>query len=93
MTKIRDNSSLKRFGSNLPRLRESKGLSQEELYFRANLSKNQVGNIERGEVNTTISIAYALAQALEIEVSELFQFEKMDFQGNLPSFWLLFIKR
>ncbi|MEI7587598.1 helix-turn-helix transcriptional regulator [Runella sp.] len=75
MTKIRDNSFLKRFGENLRRLRESKGLSQEELYFRANLSKNQVGNIERGEVNTTISTAYALAQALEIKVSELFLFE------------------
>jgi transcriptional regulator with XRE-family HTH domain len=75
VTKIRDNSFLKRFGENLRRLRESKGLSQEELYFRANLSKNQVGNIERGEVNTTISTAYALAQALEIKVSELFLFE------------------
>jgi len=75
VTKIRDNSFLKRFGENLRRLRESKGLSQEELYFRANLSKNQVGNIERGEVNTTISTAYALAQALEVELPVLFQFE------------------
>jgi transcriptional regulator with XRE-family HTH domain len=75
VTKIRDNSFLKRFGENLRRLRESKGLSQEELYFRANLSKNQVGNIERGEVNTTISTANALAQALGVELPVLFQFE------------------
>lgn len=63
------------FNFNFIRLRESKGLSQEELYFRANLSKNQVGNIERGEVNTTISTANALAQALDIELPVLFQFE------------------
>ncbi|WP_199563209.1 helix-turn-helix domain-containing protein [Runella aurantiaca] len=75
MTKIRDNGFLKRFGENLRRLRELKGLSQEELYFRANLSKNQVGNIERGEVNTTISTAYALSQALGVELPELFKFE------------------
>jgi len=75
VTKIRDNSFLKRFGDNLRKLREQQGLSQEELYFRANLSKNQVGNIERGEVNTTISTAYALSQALGIELPELFKFE------------------
>ncbi|RDB07026.1 XRE family transcriptional regulator [Runella aurantiaca] len=72
---MRDNGFLKRFGENLRRLRELKGLSQEELYFRANLSKNQVGNIERGEVNTTISTAYALSQALGVELPELFKFE------------------
>lgn len=75
MTKIRDDSFLKRFGDNLRKLREQQGLSQEELYFRANLSKNQVGNIERGEVNTTISTAYALSKALGIELPELFKFE------------------
>jgi len=75
VTKIRDDSFLKRFGDNLRKLREQQGLSQEELYFRANLSKNQVGNIERGEVNTTISTAYALSQALGIELPELFKFE------------------
>jgi len=75
VTKIRDNSFLKRFGDNLRKLREQQGLSQEELYFRANLSKNQVGNIERGEVNTTISTAYALSKALGIELPELFKFE------------------
>ncbi|WP_414706181.1 helix-turn-helix domain-containing protein [Runella zeae] len=73
MTKIRDKDFLKRFGENLRKLREQKGMSQEELYFRANLSKNQVGNIERGEVNTTISTANAIAQALEIDLFELFR--------------------
>lgn len=75
VTKIRDDILLKQFGEHLRKLREQRGLSQEELYFRSNLSKNQVGNIERGEVNTTISTANALAQALGVELSELFKFE------------------
>jgi transcriptional regulator with XRE-family HTH domain len=74
VTKIRDEAYLKAFGVNVRRLRESKNLSQEELCDKAGLSKNQIGNIERGEVNTTISSAFALSKALEIPVSELFTF-------------------
>jgi transcriptional regulator with XRE-family HTH domain len=75
VTKIRNNSYLKAFGLNLRKLRESKNLSQEELYDLAGLSKNQIGNIERGEVNTTISTAYAIASALNVSVGVLFAFD------------------
>jgi transcriptional regulator with XRE-family HTH domain len=73
---VRNKELLIRFGLNLKRLREQQGLSQEELYYRANLSKNQVGNIERGEVNTTISTIYVIAKALQIDMKELFAFEQ-----------------
>lgn len=75
MTKIRNESYLIAFGANLRKLRESKDLSQEELYDRAGLSKNQIGNIERGEVNTTISSVYAISVALEVSPSQLLDFE------------------
>lgn len=65
---------IRAFGENVRRLREQKLLSQEELYDLAGLSKNQIGNIERGEVNTTISTAYAIAKALNISIPELFDF-------------------
>jgi transcriptional regulator with XRE-family HTH domain len=74
VTKIRNEVLLKAFGEHLRKLRESRNLSQEELYDRAGLSKNQVGNIERGEVNTSISTAYAIASALNVELSQLFSF-------------------
>ena len=74
MNNVRDKELLIRFGLNLKRLREQQGLSQEELYFRANLSKNQIGNIERGEVNTTISTIFVIAKALQIEMKDLFHF-------------------
>lgn len=75
MTKIRNDKYLKAFGENVRKLRESRNLSQEELYDLAGLSKNQIGNIERGEVNTTISSAYAISKALNISISDLFSFE------------------
>ncbi|GGD68448.1 hypothetical protein GCM10011514_35690 [Emticicia aquatilis] len=50
-------------------------ISQEELCYLANISKNQIGNIERGEVNETISTVFALAKSLQIEIIDLFKFE------------------
>jgi len=76
--KTRNISYLKAFGENIRKLREQRNLSQEVLCDLAELSKNQIGNIERGEVNTTISTAYAIAKALNLEVSELFQFPFSD---------------
>lgn len=78
MIKTRNISYLKAFGENIRKLREQRNLSQEVLCDLAELSKNQIGNIERGEVNTTISTAYAIAKALNLEVSELFQFPFSD---------------
>lgn len=80
VTKIRNDSYLKAFGENVRKLRESKNLSQEELYDLAGLSKNQIGNIERGEVNTTISSAYAISKALGIPTFELFRFEFIEIE-------------
>ncbi|TKT94372.1 helix-turn-helix transcriptional regulator [Dyadobacter frigoris] len=77
---MRNQKYLQAFGQNVRRLREEKNLSQEELYDLAGLSKNQVGNIERGEVNTTVSTAYAISKALNISVPELFAFDFIEKQ-------------
>ena len=50
-------------------------MTQEELCFSAGLSKNQIGNIERGEVNATISTVYSLSKAFKVPVAELFNFD------------------
>lgn len=65
---------MKSFGTNLQKLRYSKKMSQEELAYEANIPISQVGRIERGEVNTTISTVYAIATALNLTVKELFEF-------------------
>ncbi len=74
MTKSRDTSFLKLFGVKLRELRVSKGFSQEMLAHKADISVSQIGRIERGEINTTISTANLLAQIMEIHTKELFEF-------------------
>ncbi|CAG5077597.1 hypothetical protein CRYO30217_00434 [Parvicella tangerina] len=49
-------------------------MSQEQLMLEAEVGKNQIGLIERGEVNSTISTVNALAKALEVEPFELLKF-------------------
>jgi transcriptional regulator with XRE-family HTH domain len=49
-------------------------MSQEVLAFTSDIPISQVGRIERGEINTTISSAKAIASALEIPVKDLFDF-------------------
>ena len=71
---IKNKKAIKAFGENLKSLRISKGFSQEQLANQADVPINQIGRIERGEVNTTISTVYAVASALNIKAKELFDF-------------------
>lgn len=62
-----------KLGENIKRIRTEKGISQEELSFRTELSRNQIGRIERGEINTSVSAIYEIALGLEIPVNEIFE--------------------
>ena len=68
---LRDKDYLYKLGDNLKKIRKQKGLSQEELGLNANLGKNQIGCIERGENNPTICSLVAISKVLNIEVGEL----------------------
>ena len=72
MINNKNQKAIEAFGANLKSLRKAKGFSQEDLANHADIPINQVGRIERGEVNTTISTVYALAEALSVNVKELF---------------------
>jgi transcriptional regulator with XRE-family HTH domain len=69
----RDEAILKKFGNHLRELRLQQGLSQQRLGLIADISKNQIGNIERGEVNITLTTSVAIAKALKISVSRLLE--------------------
>jgi transcriptional regulator with XRE-family HTH domain len=71
---IKDIVYIKKFGKNLNKIRLSNKISQEVLAYTADIPISQVGRIERGEINTTISTAKAIANALKIPVKELFDF-------------------
>ena len=55
---------------NLRRLRQDRGLSQEELAGQAGLNRNYVGMIEREENAPTVDTLEALAQVLKVEAEE-----------------------
>jgi len=63
----------KLIGGNLKRLREGKGLSMQQLASLALVEKSQVVRIEGGNVDARISSIYMLAEALEVDVTELFK--------------------
>lgn len=74
MINVRDKKYLKDFGKNLREIRTKADVTQESLGLDAGLGKNQVGLIERGEVNVTISTLKKLAKSLKVEPKELLDF-------------------
>ncbi len=58
---------------NLRRLRQAKGLSQEELADRAHINRNYVGMLEREQHAATIDMLEKLADVLETDPVEFFQ--------------------
>ena len=48
-----------------------KEMSQEELGFKSELSTNSVGSIERGAYNFKIKTLYKIADALEVDITEI----------------------
>ena len=59
-------------GFNIRRIREERGLSQEELAALAGLHRAYVGQIERGEKNIGLKNLQKIAQALEVNIDDLF---------------------
>lgn len=71
MIKIKNIEVIKAFGQRVRELRTSQNLSQEELANEAEIPLSQIGRIERGEVNATISTISAIAKALNVKLESL----------------------
>jgi len=63
------------FGEKVRTLRKAKGLSQEELSFKAELHRTYIGMIERAEKNITLLNIEKIATALETDIKDLFKNE------------------
>lgn len=50
-------------------------MSMQTLAYTINVEYSQISRIERGQINTSIGVAYEIAQALEIPIKDLFDFE------------------
>lgn len=60
------------FGANVRHHRKARGLTQEALAERVNVSIETIGKIERGAAAPTFSTAEKIADALEVNVTALF---------------------
>ena len=66
---------LKRFGENLKKIREAKGISQRSLASSCNVDHSHISRIEKGEKNITVLTILELAGALEVKPKKLLDFE------------------
>ncbi|MFF2909182.1 helix-turn-helix domain-containing protein [Paenibacillus sp. NPDC057934] len=62
-------------GSQIKVLRQERGISQEKLALIAGVNTSYVGQIERGIRSPTIDMLDKIAQALEVDIVELFRSE------------------
>ena len=62
-----------KFGRRVKELRLIQNISQEELAFRCQLSKNYVSDVERGTRNVTLKVVEKFGQGLKVPVHILFR--------------------
>lgn len=65
-----------KFGRRIKELRLRQNISQEELAFRCQLSKNYVSDVERGTRNITLKVVEKFAIGLRVPPSYLFQWHQ-----------------
>lgn len=64
--------------NNIRRLRFEKSMTQEELALRTGVSRQTIMSIERGDTNPSVLLAFKIASAMEMPITEVFLME-----GNL----------
>ena len=70
----RDQEFIDKVRMRIVEIRKEKGVTQELLSERTGFNLRQIGRIERGETNATLSTIAALASALEVHPKEFFEF-------------------
>ncbi len=66
------------FGKKLKQLRQEKKITQEELSFRANVSRSHIGMIEKGLRDISLSFIFKLSRALDTPIYKLFDFDDIE---------------
>lgn len=60
-------------GLRLKKLRESKGLTQQELAYRINKDHPSINRIEKGKVNPSFFTLLEICEGLELTIKDLFE--------------------
>lgn len=67
-------NTIQKLGLKIRIERQKRKISQEKLAELANLNRNFIGMIERGETNVTVKNLESIANALNLEIKDLFIF-------------------
>ncbi|MDQ1817466.1 helix-turn-helix transcriptional regulator [Massilia sp. CCM 9210] len=69
----RHDPTLIALGDAIRRIRQKKGLSQEQLALLAGADRSHLGRLERGDNEIAVLLLVRIAKALNISVAELMQ--------------------
>lgn len=58
------------FATNLRRMRHAQGVSQDELAYKAGVSRSYLSQIEKGVFHVSLKVIGRLAKALDVEPAE-----------------------
>ena len=75
MQGVKNKKFLMLLGAQIRQLRISKGMTQVDLAIAIENHAEQIGRIERGELNVSSCTLLLISQGLEISMKELFDFE------------------
>jgi transcriptional regulator with XRE-family HTH domain len=59
------------FAANLRRLRNARGVSQDELAYEAHVSRSYLSQLEKGTFYASLNVVGRLSEALGVEPAEL----------------------
>lgn len=62
-----------RVSGNIQRIRREKDLSQEEVAHRADIHQTYLSGVETGKRNPSILVVERIADALGVDISEIFK--------------------
>lgn len=70
-------------GKRIKKLRQERGLSQEQLALKADVNKSFMGEIERGIASPTVKTLEKIASTLELTLAVLFTFDETSLETPL----------
>jgi transcriptional regulator with XRE-family HTH domain len=71
---MKNNDTIKKLGQKIRIERQKIKMSQEKLAELADLNRNFVGMIERGETNLTVKKLENIANVFDMDIMDLFSF-------------------
>lgn len=70
-----------KYGERLRKLRKERGLSQEEVALRADITPSYYGQLERGTANPTVSMLEKICAVMGFSISNIFTESNINLLG------------